>query len=266
MSMTFPQPPLPADPPWTDAVRLGFIELSTSIAVSAELPGALPAGAEALLTRLRLPAGEVSAAALATMVDSDRLEEAARELADGGAAVVAFACTTGSLIRGAGFDRELAERMERASGVRATTTSTALLAALSELGARRVAVATPYVDELNDLEVRFLEAAGFEVTALRGLGIASDPEIARVPYARTRELVLEAVAAGDADAVFISCTNLPTLALLGQLEKELGRPVISSVAVTIWHALRLAGVVPSTNGMGSLLAGGAALEPVEVHT
>lgn len=259
------QSSLPAEVPWSAATRVGFIELSTSIAVSAELPGALPTGVEALLTRLRLPDGEVSAAALGRMVDSDRLEEASRELADGGAEVVAFACTTGSLIRGAGFDRQLVARMENASGVRATTTSTALLAALEALGARRVAVATPYVDELNDLEVRFLGAAGFEVTALRGLGIASDPEIARVPYARTRELVHAAVAAdGEPDAVFISCTNLPTLALLEQLERELGRPVVSSVAVTIWHTLRLAGVEPSTNGMGSLL-GGATHQPVEVH-
>jgi maleate isomerase len=163
---------------------------------------------------------------------------------------------TGSLIGGAGFDRELAGRMERASGVRATTTSTALLAALSAVGARTVALATPYVDELNELEVRFLETQGFAVAAVRGLGIGSDPEIGRVPYARTRELALETAAAGpEADAVFVSCTNLPTLALLDELEEELGRPVLSSVAVTVWHALALAGVRPSARGAGSLLAG-----------
>jgi maleate isomerase len=157
--------------------------------------------------------------------------------------------------------------MESASGVRATTTSTGLLAALSALGARRVAVATPYVDELNQLEAQFLEAQGFEVAALRGLSIGSDPDIARVPYARTRDLVLETVAeADDADAVFISCTNLPTLALLDQLEQELGRPVISSVAVTIWHALRIAGIEASINSAGSLLAGGVAQAPTEVTT
>jgi maleate isomerase len=244
---------------WADAVRVGFIELSTSLAMSAEVPGALPPGVRPLLTRLRLPGGEVSAAALDRMVASDRLEEASRELADGGARVVAFACTTGSLIRGKGFDRELVERMERASGIRATTTSTALLAALSALGARTVAVATPYVAELNDLEAGFLEEHGHEVTALRGLGIETDPEIARVPYARTRTLALEALAeGGDADAVFISCTNLPTLALLEGLEADAGRPVISSVAVTIWHALALAGVPASIPGLGSLLAGRAA--------
>jgi maleate isomerase len=243
---------------WNDAVRVGFIELSTSLAISAEVSGALPRGVKPLLTRLRLPDGEVSAAALDRMVASDRLEEASRELADGGASVIAFACTTGSLIRGSGFDRELVERMEGASGVRSTTTSTALLTALSGIGARRVAVATPYVDELNDLEARFLEAHGHEVTAIRGLGIARDPDIARVPYARTRELALEALAAGgEADAVFISCTNLPTLALLDELEVETGRPVISSNAVTVWHALALAGVPPSVAGAGSLLAGRA---------
>jgi maleate isomerase len=246
----------PATLAWTDAIRLGFIELSTSLAMSAEVPAALPAGVHALMTRLRLPAGEVSAAALGRMVESDRLEEASRELADGGAAVVAFACTTGSLLRGVGFDRELAERMQSASGVRATTTATALLAALSALGARSVAVATPYPDELNDLEARFLEAQGFAVRALRGLGIGSDPDIARVPYARTWELALAAAGdAPDADVLFLSCTNLPTLPLLDELEAELGRPVISSVAVTVWHALVLAGVRPAATGAGSLLAG-----------
>jgi maleate isomerase len=254
---------LPDTLSWNDAVRLGFIELSTSITLSAETAEGLPAGVEALMTRMRLPRGEVSAQALGEMVDSDRLEQATRELADADAAVVAFACTTGSLIRGAGFDAELVERMQGAAPVRATTTSTALLAALSALGITRVAVATPYVDELNELEVAFLEAQGFEVVGLRGLGIESDPEIARVPYERTRELA-RATDDPSAEAVFISCTNLPTLALLAGLEEELGKPVISSNAVTIWHALSLAGVQPSGNGRGSLLDGHIANARTEV--
>jgi maleate isomerase len=245
----------PEGPNWSDDVRIGLIELSTSLATSAEAPAALPPGVRPLITRVRLPRGEVSAAALDEMVSSDRLEEASRELADGGARVISFACTTGSLVRGPGFDRELVARMESASGVAASTTSTGLLAALERLRARRVAVATPYVDELNELERRFLEAAGYEVTALHGLGIDFDPEIARVPYARTRALALRA--AGDADVLFLSCTGLPTLALLDELEAELGRPVISSNAVTFWHALTLAGVEPAAEGAGSLLAGRA---------
>lgn len=238
---------------WSEGVRVGFIELSTSIAMSAEAP-ALPPDVHAIMTRMRLPGGEVSADALGAMVDSDRLEQATSELADGGASVVAFACTTGSLIRGAGFDRQLIARMEQAAPVKATTTATALLAALAALDVTKVAVATPYVDELNDREVVFLEAQGFEVVGLRGLGIDNDPEINRVPYARTREL---ARAADDpaAEALFISCTGLPTLALLAELEDELGKPVISSNAVTLWHTLLLAGVTPTGDGGGSLLDG-----------
>lgn len=241
---------------WGARARLGFIELSTSIAVSAEAPSVLPEGVTALMSRMRLPDGEVSAEALGRMIDSDRLEEASAELADADATVVAFACTTGSLIGGVGFDRELIERMERGGGVRATTTSTALLAALRALGAERVAVATPYVDELNRLEVDFLQAQGHHVTAVRGLNIASDPQIAEVAPERTRELAIS-VANQDssADVVFISCTNLLTLDSLDQLERELGKPVVSSVAVTIWHALVLAGIEPDAAGAGSLLAG-----------
>jgi len=120
-----------------------------------------------------------------------------------------------------------------------------------------VAIATPYVDELNELERKFLEANGFEVTALRGLQLDTDPEIARVPYERTRELAREVAAEAEADAVFLSCTNLPALAVLDELEQELGRPVFSSNAATIWHALLLAGVEPAADGLGSLLGGQA---------
>ena len=254
--MTGVYAPDPADGKWGALGRLGFIELSTSIALSAELPSALPPGVTALLTRLRLPDGEVSVRALERMVSSSRLEEATRELADVEVDVVAFACTTGSLIGGVGFDRKVIQRMERADGVRATTTSTALIAALEALGARSVGLATPYIDELNEIEVSFLRASGFDVKAARGLSVRSDPEIARIPYEHTRELALTvAREAGDADALFVSCTNLLTLALLDPLERELGIPVISSVAVTIWHALLLAGVTPSATGVGSLLGG-----------
>jgi len=239
---------------WNQGVRVGLIELSTSVATTAEALQTLPEGVHAVSTRIRLPGGEVSADALGAMVDSDRLEQATCELADADVGVVAFACTTGSLIRGPGFDRELIARMEAAAPVRATTTATALLAALEALEVTRVAVATPYVDDLNQREVVFLEAQGFKVVRLEGLGIDNDPEINRVPYSRTRELA-RGVDDPSAEAIFISCTGLPTIALLDELERDLGKPVISSNAVTLWHTLTLAGVAPSGDGWGSLLSG-----------
>lgn len=233
-------------------VRLGFIELSTSEAVSAEIPPALPPQALALITRMRLPGGDASADGLRRMLSAPRLEEACAELADGGCAVAAFACTTGSLLNGPGYDLELIERMRQPGGMRATTTSTALVDGLRAVGASRVAVATPYVPELNRAEQAFLEAAGFEVTVIRGLGVTTDPEIARVPAERLIELV-NAIA-GDADCVFISCTNLLTFGLLEGLERQLARPVLSSNAVTLWHCQQLAGLPTPIAGRGSLLS------------
>jgi maleate isomerase len=197
-------PGRPSVPVWGERAPLGFIDLSTSIVMSAEMPRALRQGVAALMTRMRLPGGEVSAEALKRMVDSQRLEEAARELADGEVQVIVFGCTTGSLLGGPRFDRELVSRMERAAGVTSTTTSTALLAALRVLGATRLGVATPYIDELNELEARFLRSEGFEMVSMRGLAINSDAEIARVPYSEVRRLAHN-VAPGT-DAVFLSST------------------------------------------------------------
>lgn len=236
-----------------ERARLGFIDLSTSVVMSAELPRALPPGVGAITTRIRLPNGDVSAHALKQMVDSKRLEEAALELADADVDVVVFGCTTGSLLGGPGFDEQLIQRMESAAGVRATTTSTALIEGLRAVRGKRLGVGTPYIDELNTLEAEFLEGAGFDIVSLQGLSIESDGDIARVPYDTIRELA-RSVERG-ADTIFLSCANLPTLEILEELEQELDRPVVSSVAVTIWHALKLAGIEAGAGGVGSLLAG-----------
>lgn len=221
--------------------------------LTAEVAEVMPAEVGALFTRISLPNGEATPESIGSMVNSGRLEAAVRELADGGIAAAAFACTTGSLIGGPGFDVELSQRLGSEAGIPVTTTAGAMLKALEAVGARRIAVATPYVDSLNELERRFLSAAGFEVVAIEGLGIASDPEIAEVGLGAVRALVLRI--ARDADAVFISCTNLATLAILGDLEEDLSRPVISSNAVTLWDVMGLAGFPPAIDGCGSLLAG-----------
>src|SRR5262249_26817411 len=149
---------------------------------------------------------------------------------------------TGSLLGGPGFDQALVSRLEKASGVSATTTSTALLRALERVGASRVGVGTPYTDELNAREAAFLTDSGFDVTALRGLGIERDRSIADVRYEAVKALAR--AVADQADAVFLSCTNMATLSILEELEQELRRPVLSSNAVTLWHALNLAGIEP----------------------
>jgi maleate isomerase len=214
----------------------------------------LPDGVLALFSRLRLPRGEVTAAALDEMVSSARLEEAAAELADSGVDVIVFACTTGSLLHGPGFDRTIAARIEQVAGVPATTTATAVVNALHALGLDRIAVGTPYSDDLNRREKLFFEAAGIEVVAIKGLGLLLDREIGSLTARAVRELA-ESADAPDAQGLFLSCTNLPALSQLAELEGRLGKPVLSSNAATIWETLASVDALPAKAGLGSLLSG-----------
>lgn len=116
------------------------------------------------------------------------------------------------------------------------STSRAMVDALKALKLERVAVATPYTDELNLLERMFLEAYGFEVTAIRGLGLVRNVDIGATEGEAVVDLVRSVV--GGADGVFISCTNLPTVTFLEPLEEELGVPMVSSNQASMWAALR----------------------------
>jgi maleate isomerase len=124
--------------------------------------------------------------------------------------------------------------MTEAGAPTAVTTSGALLAALRRFGAGRVATVTPYIAELTTGLTTFLAEAGVEVVAATGMGLTSD--IWTVPYDVTAQAVRDTDTA-DAQAVFISCTNLPTYDVIATLEKELGKPVLTANQVTMWAAL-----------------------------
>lgn len=165
---------------------------------------------------------------------------------------IAYACTTFSFIRGVGGDADIIDRIERATGVPATTSSTAAVKALRFLDANRVAVVTPYLDEINEKLRDFLEESGFEVVGIRGMQLDSD-DIALVPSSEVAQFVRSSPLDG-ADAVFVSCTNFATAEILDALEQDVGLPVLSANQVTMWEALNLAGLRPIKPGVGSLYA------------
>lgn len=152
--------------------------------------------------------------------------------------VMAYACTSGSFIGGLAGEAELVAAMTDAGAPAAVTTSGALLAALRHLEVGRIATVTPYVAELTVGLTTYLAEAGVEVVAAAGLGLTSD--IWMVPYDVTAALVRETNTA-DAQAVFISCTNLPTFDVIATLECELGKPVLTANQVTMWSALHVLG-------------------------
>jgi maleate cis-trans isomerase len=233
--------------------RIGLITLASDASVLPEYARLMPDGVSVYPAPIVLPRGEVTAAALAEMQAGDGLERAAELLAWVEVGVVVFACTTGSLVHGLGWDRELIGRIERASGRPATTTTTAVLEALRAVGATSLAVATPYIDELNRIERAFFAESGFRVVEIAGLGCATDAEIGRLDP-KDAVALAEQVATPEAGAMFISCTNFHCLPVVASLERRFGKPVVTSNQAGAWAALRRLGVEDAIPGYGRLLS------------
>ncbi|MFF2994856.1 aspartate/glutamate racemase family protein [Streptomyces sp. NPDC057950] len=206
--------------------------------------------------------------------EHETLGDAVRALNAVAPEVVAYACASGSFVGGVAGERAMCEAMRRAGEVASLTTSGALLEALAELGARRIALVTPYTVSVTRSLEEYLAEAGTEVTGRAFMGLTR--HIWKVPYRDVVDMAHRAVRNGPADALFISCTNLPTYDVIAQLETELNIPVISANQVTMWAALRhlgtravgprqrlVRGHLPRPSGSGGQSAHGAPVLPEE---
>ena len=197
-----------------------------------------PAGATLHLTRtphLPLP---VSLAQARAVRAPGAVGQATHDLSTVLPGVVAYACTSGSFVAGVEGERALRQAVVEAGAPAAVTTSGAAVSALRALGVGRVCVVTPYDEAVTDRLGAFLTEAGVRVVSAGHLGLTG--QIWTVPEEVTADLVRDTLT-GDAEAVFVSCTNLRTYDLLGELESELGIPVLSANQVTLWLALAVLG-------------------------
>ena len=132
-----------------------------------------------------------------------------------------------------------------------------MIAALKAFGAKRVALGTPYVSFINETEIEVLEEAGFKVVSMYGLELGETQEerrgIARVPPQSLHRFARH-IDRPDADAIFISCTNVAAIEEIAAVEAAVAKPIITSNLATIWHALRLSGVNDRIEGFGRLLS------------
>jgi maleate isomerase len=188
-------------------------------------------------------------ATLSRMVD-DLARATALLLPGGRIDVVAFSCTSGTVA--AGVDAVARAIGAAKPGIPFTTPITAAVAAFRRLAARRIAVLTPYVDEVNEAIHGFLTASGLEVVEFGSFHLRTEPEIASVPP----EAIVAAgrsIAAPSAEAVFISCTGLRGHAAIAALEAATGRPVVTSNQAQVWEALSLVDYGRPLRGYGRLL-------------
>jgi maleate isomerase len=164
---------------------------------------------------------------------------------------VALSHTAVSYMNGFANEPVLLARLSALAGVPAITAARAVSEALRHLGARRVAIATPYSEAIGVASQAYWQAAGFDIVARRQL--AGVVNIYDESEERALTLGREADVPG-AEAVLISGTGLPTVGVVERLERELGKPVVTSQTATLWCALRALGVKGPVRGFGRLLS------------
>ncbi|MCL5026933.1 MAG: aspartate/glutamate racemase family protein [Chloroflexi bacterium] len=228
--------------------RIGLLVPAANTVVEPECGAMAPAGVTIYASRmLNLRADVADNQAMLA-----HAERAATELARLKPDVVAFACTSGSFVEGVAGEEDLRHKLERVAGCPAVTTAGAVAAALRNVAASRISMVTPYLDEVNEREVAFLQSQGFEVLRFKGMQIEDAFSIGKVGPGDVYRLARDTVAPGS-DAIFISCTNLRTIEIIDALERDTGLPVVTSNQATFWASLEAMNCQEPIVGYGRLL-------------
>ena len=228
--------------------RIGLLVPSSNTTVETEFHKAVPEGVTVHVARLFLT--QVTTESIAGMVET--LESQSKLLASADVDVIILGATAPSFLKGLGYDREMSKRISDATGKPATTTSTALLEALAALGISRVALGSAYSPNVNGICASFLEANGCRVVARDGLDVVDNLAIGRLDV-ETAYQMGKAVDTPEAEAVLLACTNWKSMDIIERLERDIGKPVLTTTQVSVWGALKQIGFEGSIPGYGQLL-------------
>lgn len=213
-------------------LRLGLMVPANNTTMEPELLAWLPG---AHCTTLRIPRGK----GLLGPAEIPAYVAQALELAKGydraHTDIVAYGCTAAGFIGGPARDAAIQTELAKITGKPVVTTASAMIAVLRHIGAKRIAVVTPYLDLVNERLRAYLEQSGITVLKLASFKAATTDELAAITPGQIKTLARETMTP-DADAMFIACSQLPTKDIMGGLEQEFGRPVWSSIKATAWHA------------------------------
>ncbi len=227
--------------------KLGFILMSTDLAAEADFFDMAPEGVGVHITRLKsedYTTNETLARHIDTMA-----EAASRLQPDVKPDVISYSCTSGSIV--IGEQRVMEEIKKGAPYAQPMTLVTGVVDALRELGANKLVVGTPYLDEVNTIEAEFLLEKGFEVLDIQGLNLSTGTEMGYVTPDYWKKFALE-IDQPEADAIFISCGGVRALEVAEEIEALTGKPVITSNQAQMWSCLRRAGIYDEIEGFGQI--------------
>ena len=235
--------------------KIGFVLLAMEQTVEDDVFTLTPQGVGVHFARIPM-SNQVTAETLAAMAPGITAC-AERILPEGDLDVLCYTCNSGTMV--IGEEKVFAALRKANPAAKPTTVMTGVVRALRAFDARRIAVATPYLDEVNGYVHRFLTERGFDILAMHGMGIANNTEIDRVAPEYIREYAYR-VDHPEADAVVLVCGAMRSLDIAGPLEQDLEKPVVVSNQAMMWDCLRLCGVEDRFPGYGKLFALG-----VDVH-
>jgi maleate cis-trans isomerase len=211
-----------------------------------------------------LPAGFMilnSTGTIRQLVDTDferqlqRIEEATADLVENRSDSIIIGGSPLFTKLGYGSDTEMGERLTKKYGVPIAAGITGEVAALKSLGLTKLVVATPHEDTLNERMKTFLEKSGFTVLQIQGYGVRKNAELTDMDEHAAYKIAKRLHdRAPEANGVFVPCPRWPTVTDVDLLEREIGKPVVTSCQAYIWHALKLAKVKQPVPGFGRLMA------------
>ena len=213
------EPPEPAG-------RVGLIVPSTNTVMEPDLYRNLPRNVSVHTSRMLLE-GSVTIEAEELMLDV-YLPECARQIGTLRPDVVVFGCTSAGALRGPAYEQELAQEISQATGAPTVTIMGAVVEELRRLEVNSIAMLTPYSEEINDTIKESLETSGFTVPYMNGMDVKGAFNIAAVTPAEIIAYVREQLEGVASDCLFVSCANLRSVEVLGELRAVAGRPVVTS--------------------------------------
>lgn len=244
-------------------IKIGQIVPSSNLTMEREVPAILRTREEHYPERFsfhssRMRMKKVTKEELEAMdADSDRC---ALELSDARVDVMGYACLVAIMSMGAGYHRVSEKRLhqrtlENDGPAPVVTSAGALVQGIEALGAKKIAVITPYMKPLTQLVVDYIENEGVEVQDSIALEIPDNLEVgARDPLALL-DIYPKLNTAGVDAVVLSACVQMPSLAAVQQVEDKLGLPVTSAAICTAWQMQKQLGLKAHVPGCGELLSG-----------
>ena len=162
---------------------------------------------------------------------------------------VAYGCTSGTIA--IGEDKVKKEIQLAKPECYVTTPITSAIKAFQIMKIKKIAVFTPYPESVNKTIYEYFSKKNIEVLSFGTFNLELDSDFANIDPKYLSETLIKLDTSG-ADALFVSCTALPALEIINEVEKKINKPVFSSNQTLIWDTIRSVGYKKSIKGYGQL--------------